>query len=223
MNNYYFNISGIYTHSLPATAGTLTPDNALRVEPTFNKGFHPILNEAKDGWTETPDHRQKKDDRDRIIEGSGTAYYLPEDNHQSEAKYMTELGELPKNALLIKPIKTLAEAKTEKLEEITRERDNKEQAGFDYMGKTFDADATSVQRLTLAAQSASLALASNEPFTINWTVQDDSSITLNAAEMLGVVPAIATHADTLHQEGRKLKNAVNNATTLDEVEAIVWE
>lgn len=223
MNNYYFNTNGVYTHELPATAGTLTPDNALRIAPTFNKGFHPILNEAGDGWSESPDHRQQKDDRDRIIEGSGTAYWLNGDTYKSEAKYMAELGALPEGTLIIKPLKTLSEAKAEKLIEITTERDKREQAGFDYMGKTFDADATSMQRLTLAAQSASIALSANEPFTINWTVQDDSSITLNAAEMIGIIPAIAIHADNLHQEGRILKDAVNLAKTVKAVEAIIWE
>lgn len=223
MNNYYFNTNGVYTHNLPATAGTIAPDNALRITPTFNKGFHPILNEAKNGWTEIQDHRQQKNERDQIIEGSGTPYWLNGDTYKSEAKYMTELGELPTGALIVKPLKTLEEAKTEKLAEITAERDKREQTGFDYMGKTFDADTTSLQRLTLAAQSASIALSANEPFTINWTVQDDSSITLNAAEMIGIVPAIATHADNLHQEGRNLKDAVNKAKTVKAVEAIVWE
>lgn len=104
MNNYYFNANGIYTHSLPATENTLTPDNALRVAPIFKDGFQPILNESKDGWTEIIDHRQQKDEQDRIIEGSGTAYYLPEDNYQSQARYITTLGALPIDALLLKPV-----------------------------------------------------------------------------------------------------------------------
>ena len=58
MINYYFdntNEMRPYTHQLDANDDTLAPDNALRVEPEFKKGFHPCENNCE--WVLVEDHR----------------------------------------------------------------------------------------------------------------------------------------------------------------------
>jgi hypothetical protein len=70
-------------------------------------------------WTVEEDHRQKRDQGGVIIEGSGTAYWLPEDKHTSPARHMTSIGKLPAGAMLARPAQSLAEAQADKLEEIS--------------------------------------------------------------------------------------------------------
>lgn len=69
-------------------------------------------------WEVVEDHRQKKDERGRVIEGSGTPYWKGTDTWQSAANYFEELGPLPADALLEKPEKPLSVAQTEKRTEI---------------------------------------------------------------------------------------------------------
>ena len=60
MINYYFdntNEMRPYTHQLDATDDTLSPDNALRIEPEFKEGFHPCENNGE--WVLVEDHRDE--------------------------------------------------------------------------------------------------------------------------------------------------------------------
>jgi len=220
MNNYYFNTSGIYTHNLPATEGTLTPDNALRIAPTFKEGFHPILNDAKDGWAETPDHRQQKNDRDQIIEGSGTAYYLAEDNHQSQARYMTELGALPTEALTVKPEITLAESKAEKVAEIKQNISQEETSGYTLSILGFKADATrkSKEDVDGIIQSMENSGASSIAF------RDYDNIFHNLSlEQVKILQVdIVNKGIANYQRKWELQALIENAITIAEVEAIAW-
>lgn len=69
-------------------------------------------------WYWIADHRQKKDEQDRVVEGTGTQYWLPEDTWQSPPRYTNALGPLPENSLPDKPDKPLAVAQEEKRREI---------------------------------------------------------------------------------------------------------
>ena len=59
-----------------------------------------------DAWELVEDHRQTRDKGGVIVEGSGTAYWLPGDTWQTPARYLTELGPLPEGALLDRSAKT---------------------------------------------------------------------------------------------------------------------
>ena len=98
--------------------------------------------DAKDGyavcwngaaWEYIEDHRQKRDMGGVPIEGTGTAYWIPEDTWQSPARYMTELGPLPEGAVTVKPEKS---EKEKRREEYQAELAEKEQwlRDHDYIG-----------------------------------------------------------------------------------------
>ena len=84
-------------------------------------------------WEYIEDHRQKRDMGGVPIEGTGTAYWLPEDTWQSEARYMKELGPLPEGAVTVKPEKS---EKEKKLESYRAELSEKEAwlSAHDYIG-----------------------------------------------------------------------------------------
>lgn len=123
----------------------------------------------------------------------------------------------------LKDFRTLDDLKLSKIAQINAKRDSLETGGFEYLGKVFDSDSISVQRLTSASMTAQLALSQGQEFSIVWTCQDNSNVTLSAVEVVGTVPALAQHSAMLHVKASELKEQVKNATTKEEVEVIVWE
>lgn len=114
----------------------------------------------------------------------------------------------------------LDELKQAKRDEINKARDEAEQGGFLYLGKMFDSDPVSCQRIlgaTLAAQHAP------EDFFITWTCQDNSTVDLNSVELIGLSNALASWSNECHQKASKLKALVDKAETKEEVEVISWD
>lgn len=116
----------------------------------------------------------------------------------------------------------VARAKADKLKEIHSIRGSKEYGGFSWDGSLFDSDPQSQLRIQGGVSLAQMALANNQPFSIDWTLQDNTVRTLNGTEMIGVGLALANHVTTLHGISRILKQQVDAASTLQEVEAIQW-
>lgn len=118
------------------------------------------------------------------------------------------------------PTPTLDELKSKKREEINQARDAAEQGGFEYLGKTFDSDQVSAQRISMAAQAMALA---PDGTTITWTCQDNSTIDLTAQELVGLVVALATWSNACHEKATALKAKIEAAQTAEELELITWE
>lgn len=118
------------------------------------------------------------------------------------------------------PTPTLDELKSKKREEINQARDAAEQGGFEYMGKIFDSDQVSAQRISMAAQAMALA---PDGTTITWTCQDNSTIDLTAQELVGLVVALATWSNACHEKATALKAKIEAAQTAEELELITWE
>lgn len=132
-------------------------------------------------------------------------------------KYITrwkKAGEPPK--------RTLEEVKIDARAQINSKRDTLEASGFSYMGKVFDSDSRSVQRISVAVQAAQAAAASEQPFSIDWTAQDNTVITLGIPEMMGMPAALAMSAATLHEHAKAKKVEIENAVSITEVESIAW-
>lgn len=138
---------------------------------------------------------------------------------KNEGTTIQDLGE-GKYQIVEIPKSSLDELKEAKRAEINQSRDNAEQGGFEYMGKTFDSDPIACQRIATAAQAMSLSSGDTK---ITWTCQDNSTIELTAEQLAGLVGALAQHSNTCHQKATKLKADVDKAKTAEEVEAIKWE
>lgn len=117
------------------------------------------------------------------------------------------------------PKKPLEELKEAKRAEINQARDAAEQGGFEYLGKTFDSDPISCQRISMAAQAMALA---PEGTTITWTCQDNSTIDLTAQELVGLVVALAQHSNTCHEKATALKAKIEEAKSEEELNKINW-
>lgn len=81
------------------------------------EGYAVVWNGKK--WVYEEDHRQKQDAMKGKV--GGTPYWLPEDDYQSQARYMEEIGPLPKDALLERPLPPLDVAKDNKKNDLRSE------------------------------------------------------------------------------------------------------
>jgi alkylhydroperoxidase/carboxymuconolactone decarboxylase family protein YurZ len=118
------------------------------------------------------------------------------------------------------PDAVLRAAKDELRARINAERDRREMLPFPYLGKLFDADERSVKRILAAVQTAQAALSANAPFEIEWMCADNTTVTLNAQQMIGVPTAMSQHGYALHQHGRALKAQVEAAESLEALASI---
>ena len=109
--------------------------------------------------------------------------------------------------------------KQQKRNEINRTRDQAEQGGFEYMGRVFDSDQISAQRISMFAQAMANAPAEQ---TITWTCQDNTMIDLNGEQLQGLVVALATWSNECHQKATALKAQIDEAKTKEELDKITW-
>lgn len=118
--------------------------------------------------------------------------------------------------------RTLTDFKTQQRALIKEARTAAEYSGFTWGGSTFDSNAISQQRIASAVQLASLSKAANQPFSITWTLADDTQRTLTADEMIQVGLALGEFVQTNFKKAQALQQRIEAATTKEEVEAVVW-
>ena len=105
---------------------------------------------------------------------------------------------------------------------INQIRDSEETEGFEYVGKTFQSDQRSADRILVAANAAVASIFSSQPFSVTWTTSDNSEVTLNAQETLGMNAALATLGVSLHGQAKLYKEQIDAAQDKNEVDAVIW-
>lgn len=118
--------------------------------------------------------------------------------------------------------RSLEEVKTAKWEEIKLARNAQEFDKFTWDGSDFDSDLTSQSRIQGGSQLATLAILNSQPFSIDWTLYDNTVRTLSAEDMIAVGQAMGLHINATHSHGRAKREALDAATTRAEVDAIQW-
>jgi len=111
-----------------------------------------------------------------------------------EFNYFTKQWEDPR---------TLDDFKADKWATVKAARDAREFGPFSWGALTFDGDAESKSRLSLAAMAAQAAIASGQ-----------------AADVIGVVQAMGANITAAHQAARLKRAAIEAATTVEELDAI---
>lgn len=112
---------------------------------------------------------------------------------------------------------TLEEVKEQKINELKSIRDFKEMEPVLYAEHKFDFDSKSYERITAAIYALDMQGATS---TINWTLADNGSTPVTANDLRGVIAAAAVRSNALHIKYNELKQRVNAAQTVEEVEAI---
>ena len=128
-----------------------------------------------------------------------------------EFNYFTKQWEDPR---------TLDDFKADKWATVKAARDAREFGPFSWGALTFDGDAESKSRLSLAAMAAQAAIASGQVWEVDWTLADNSTVTLSSADVIGVVQAMGANITAAHQAARLKRAAIEAATTVEELDAI---
>lgn len=118
--------------------------------------------------------------------------------------------------------RTLDDLRLVKRTQINKDRDAFEFGGLDWNGYRFDSNAISQQRIQGSAQMAMVAQAAGQPFSIDWTLADNSVIALDGNQMLSVGLTMGQHIASAHSKSRLLKQQIDAAQSAEELSSIVW-
>lgn len=110
----------------------------------------------------------------------------------------------------------LASAKAKRIQELKLARDAEELSPISYGGYLWDFDDKAQMRINGAITVLGTA-------TVTWTSADNEEVeNVGVNELKSVVGAAALRSNELHVKYRELKAQVDNAETVEEVEAIAW-
>jgi hypothetical protein len=112
----------------------------------------------------------------------------------------------------------LSTIKNLKWNKIKQARDRAEFGGFIWDGSGFDSDAISQQRISGAVQLAMI----NPSYTVDWTLSNNTTRTLSAQDIVAVGISLGNHVSAQHEKSRLLREQINLATTVEQVNAITW-
>lgn len=102
-----------------------------------------------------------------------------------------------------------------KIAELKFRRDIAEVQPIEYNGNLYDYDEKARDRINVAI------VALGDSGSLIWTTADNKDISVTAADLRGVLTAVAVRSNKLHSAYRTAKEKVLNATTKEEVEKVV--
>lgn len=155
-----------------------------------------------------------------VLNGQLTEYSIAQreakNNKPSTAKFWS-------NALMAwephDPVEILAQEKIKKWSEIKSQRAALEVEPIEFNGCSFDADMTSQQRIAGGVQ---FAILSNNEWTIDWILSDNSTQTLSKTEMISLGVLLAERTASLYQRSQSARQQIDAALTLEELSAIAF-
>ena len=160
----------------------LLPADSTFTAPLEAKPGYAVVWNGK-AWEHIEDHRQKQDRNGEHPTGQGTPYWMPGDTWQTPARYMTELGRLPEDAMLEAPEKPaevlaeeeLAKAKTERAAAVAA-------LTVEVDGMLFDGDEKAQERM---ARTVTAATATGEGMdaTTTWVLHDNTVATVTIRQL----------------------------------------
>lgn len=121
------------------------------------------------------------------------------------------------------PVTDIENVRAIRWSHIKSERDTRESSGFDVLNLgRFDSDADSRNRIIGAVTAAKIAVDADRDYRLNWTLQDNSTVQLDADQVIAVGFALLTHIDAIHQHSRNLYARIQEAATTEEINAVMW-
>jgi hypothetical protein len=102
-------------------------------------------------------------------------------------------------------------------------RDAKINGGVLTPAGTFDSNDLSRLNVSGAVLGAVVAKSASAPYSVQWTLQDNSVVTLDADQMIEVGMAMLNHVAACHDYARMLRGMIEAATDMAELLAIDLE
>lgn len=118
--------------------------------------------------------------------------------------------------------RTLVQLRAIQWTAIKRAASASDRADIVLQGKTFQADAEARDEILEAAITAIASAVDNVPFSVEWVLQDNTTVTLNAAQMRAVMRAINNRSAQIKAQTKILRDQLTAANTKAEIEAITW-
>ena len=156
----------------------------------------------------------------------GTSWALVTDNRgiwytldRTEIELELIADVVPVGATRALPPKSLAVVKTERAAFIDSEYERVNQLPISYLGNTFQADNKSTALMTSA-----LAILTSVGGTVgtSWWDIDNAPVAFTYAQFVGLGVMIFQRGQPYFANKRAKKDLINAATTVEEVEAVVW-
>lgn len=198
----------------------LLPADSTFTEPPVAEEGHAVRWNGT-AWEQVEDHRQKRDKGGVIVGDSGTPYWLKGDTWESPARYMTELGPLPKGALLAKPEKPLKVLREEKLSALNAAFASVESGAWVMSSLGFKADANTTANTNIEGLIKSMSALGQE--TVIFCDYDNAyrEVTLEGLQTLQL--EVIQNGQSLYAQKWAFRNAINAAKDKDALDAVQVE
>lgn len=118
--------------------------------------------------------------------------------------------------------RTLQDLKDAQWSAIKQSRDAAELGTFTYNGMVFDGDLNAQRRLAAYISVSKSALAAGEPFSAEFTLADNSLVTLSAQDFVGIELAKVQSVAAVFAHATALRAQIEAASTAAQVAAVVW-
>jgi len=125
-------------------------------------------------------------------------------------------------AIVAAEAEDLSIARAARIEQLKAERDALQDGGCMTPLGRMDSNSRSREFLNGAVAAAQVALAAGEAWSIAWTMEDNSIVVHDAAQIVAAGLAVAAHVVAMHAIYTGLRGAVEAAETVAAVEAVVW-
>jgi hypothetical protein len=117
----------------------------------------------------------------------------------------------------------LEELKALKWREIKDHRTEAEFGPFLYNNMLFDGDADSQRRLLVYISVSKTALAKGEDLSRDFILADNTVVTLNANDFVGIEEAKAKQVAEAFAKAASLRLRIEQASSVEELQAIIWD
>lgn len=117
-------------------------------------------------------------------------------------------------------VESLPGAKARLWAQVKARREVEVHGGCDTALGRVDTKGDSRQRIHAAVSTAQLALGAGQPFSVDWTMADNSEVTHDAQAMIAMGLAAADHVASIHATSQALRAAIDAAETAEALAAI---
>lgn len=129
-------------------------------------------------------------------------------------------GALVEVDLLVDPARQLAKARADRWAAAKAYRDARQVGGCTTQWGRVQTDDASQGRIGNAALGASIRKAAGQPFSINWTMADNTVAILDADGTIGLGFAVLSFVAACQDAGTAIRASIDAATTPDAVAAV---
>lgn len=158
---------------------------------------------------------------DSYINVHGVVHKYTDDQRKNKQNRPSPLAVWSNHLMQWEDRRSFEDLKIAKWEDTKVERNANEFGSFIWAGHIFDGDESAQRRINLAVMGAQAALiAGNSSWSVDWTLADNTSLTLSASDMIGVANALGANIAQAHALARVKRQQIEAAQTVEELDAL---